>query len=54
MNKQEIIENLAAAIENMIDAKSAQVKTDLIQNKLYQSRTDVKECLALLLDVEMN
>lgn len=52
---QDIIENLTAAIENMIDAKInlSKVKTGLAEHGLYQARADIKESLALLLDVEL-
>lgn len=54
---QKIIEDLASAIENMINAKiSISQGNDhpLTYSELYQSRADIKESLAILLGVEIN
>lgn len=53
-NPQEIIDNMVAAIENMIDAKLlVNAGNEYHYHGVYQARADIRESLALL-NVEIN
>ncbi len=52
MNKTEQVNYLLESIENLIDAKAN--IADGGPNPVYQARADIREALAILLDVEIN
>lgn len=55
MNKAEHIEELVEAIDDLIDVKiSVSQGNDNVYKKLYDARANIRERLALLLDIEIN